>query len=213
MSEPELVESNTKPDNEIDYLTEDTPLRGQEWGVYSFLSPEGVKGTNIRAFKNRGNFGTQEEASKHAEKIRNEEPAFSVFVGENFKWTVFDPNPDLVKDNLNYYEPKLQELMRGTIENQEKTKQVESQRKRDMIEKSIREEITKSNVKPSVRDRLKKKLKERNNKQDDKKENKEDNSKPLDLDEEIKNNDPILDENLEKMKKLYADLLNKKKQE
>jgi len=45
---------------EVDYLTEDRPIPGQEYGVYSFLSPEGIKGCNVRAFKNRGNFGSYE---------------------------------------------------------------------------------------------------------------------------------------------------------
>jgi len=128
---------------DVDLLTEDTPIPGQEYGVYSFLSPEGIKGCTVRAFKNRGSFATYEEASKYAEKIRNLEPTFHVFVGENFKWTAFDPDPNLVKDNSNYYEPKLQELMKGTIENQEKAKEYEAQRKRQMIEDSIKEEIKK----------------------------------------------------------------------
>lgn len=211
---------------EVDLLTEDTPIPGQEYGVYSFLSPEGVKGCNVRAFKNRGSFGSYEEASAHAEKIRNQEPAFHVFVGENFKWTAFDPDPNLVKDNANYYEPKLQELMRGTMINQEKAKEHEAQRKREMIEESIRDEIKKKNEHNSdhnsnhTKNRLKKKLekkkselekmnddtvtKELNKLTDDEYKKRKEEVKQL---EEQTNN---IDENLEKMKKLYADLMKKK---
>ncbi len=217
---------------EVDYLTEDTPIPGQEYGVYSFLSPEGIKGCNVRAFKNRGNFSSYEEASAHAEKIRNEEPAFHVFVGENFKWTAFDPDPNLVKDNNNYYEPKLQELMKGTLENQEKAKQVESQRKRDMIEEAIKEEINKKKTVRNgddVRDRLRKKLakKSENETEADISVSKQvqksvtSNNEPVDLTEEdvktkkenvkkLNENISTIDENLEKMKKLYADLQKKK---
>jgi len=216
---------------EVDYLTEDRPIPGQEYGVYSFLSPEGIKGCNVRAFKNRGNFGSYEEASSHAEKIRNEEPAFHVFVGENFKWTAFDPDPNIIKDNNNYYEPKLQELMKGTLENQEKAKQVESQRKKEMIEAAIKDEIKKKNSsnKESTRDRLRRKLDEKNksNNQDSVVTNEllknkdKDTSEPVSLTEnelnekknevnKLSENISTIDENLEKMKKLYADLLKKK---
>lgn len=222
-------ESQSKSKVEIDYLTEDKPISGQEYGVYSFLSPEGIKGCNVRAFKNRGNFGSYEEASTYAEKLRNDEPAFHVFVGENFKWMPFDPDPNVIKDNNNYYEPKLQELMRGTLENQEKAKQVESQRKRDMIESAIKEEIKKkSERKESTKDRLKKKLEERKKVSHEDSvvtnelEKVRDKSESVDLTEEqlvekkeevkkLNENISSIDENLDKMKKLYADLLNKKK--
>ncbi len=213
---------------EVDLLTEDTPIHGQEFGVYSFLSPEGVKGCNVRAFKNRGSFATYEEASAHAEKIRNLEPAFHVFVGENFKWTAFDPDPELVKDNANYYEPKLQELMKGTMMNQEKAKEHEAQRKREMIEKSIKEEIEKKNDHKKdhdskhVKNRLRRKLdkkKEDADRKNDEEVTKELESHKLTEDEykkkkkeveELKDQTNDIDENLEKMKKLYADLVKKK---
>ena len=212
---------------DVDLLTEDTPIPGQEYGVYSFLSPEGIKGCTVRAFKNRGSFATYEEASKYAEKIRNLEPVFHVFVGENFKWTAFDPDPNLVKDNSNYYEPKLQELMKGTMENQEKAKEYEAQRKRQMIEDSIKEEIKKKkdhHNSDSTRDRLKKKLEKKKTEadkadKDDEKitkvlethkiTDKEYNDKKQEV-EQLKEETNTIDDNLEKMKKLYADLMKKK---
>lgn len=209
---------------DIDLLTEDTPIPGQEYGVYSFLSPEGIKGCTVRAFKNRGSFASYEDASKYAEKIRNLEPTFNVFVGENFKWTAFDPDPNLVKDNSNYYEPKLQELMKGTMENQEKAKEYEAQRKRQMIEESIKEEIKKKkdHSGDSTRDRLKKKLEKKkaeSDKNDDDKitkelethkiTDKEYNEKKQEV-EHLKEETNTIDDNLEKMKKLYADLMKKK---
>ena len=206
---------------EVDYLTEDRPISGQEYGVYSFLSPEGIKGCNVRAFKNRGNFGTYEEASAHAEKIRNEEPAFHVFVGENFKWTAFDPDPNIIKDNNNYYEPKLQELMKGTLENQERAKQLESQRKKEMIEAAIKDEIKKknSNGKESTKDRLRRKLDEKNKVNDSSAQKSDSVDTSLTENElsqkkqevsKLNENISNIDENLDKMKKLYADLLKKK---
>jgi len=206
---------------EVDYLTEDRPISGQEYGVYSFLSPEGIKGCNVRAFKNRGNFGTYEEASAHAEKIRNEEPAFHVFVGENFKWTAFDPDPNIIKDNNNYYEPKLQELMKGTLENQERAKQLESQRKKEMIEAAIKDEIKKKNSigKESTKDRLRRKLDEKNKVNDSSAQKSDSVDTSLTENElsqkkqevsKLNENISNIDENLDKMKKLYADLLKKK---
>ncbi len=149
---------------EIDYLTEDVPIPGQEWGVYSFLSPEHVRGVdkNTRAFKNRGNFGSQLEADQYAENLRKNEPAFHIFVGENFKWCAFDPDPEKIKDNR-YYEPKLQELMKGTLESHDQSRRVEAERKRNMIEESINQQINPPTISrdKKVRDRLRKKLEKR----------------------------------------------------
>jgi len=229
-------ESGTQQNKiEIDYLTEDNPIPGQEYGVYSFLSPEGIKGCNIRAFKNRGNFGSWEEACAYAEKIRNEEPAFHVFAGENFKWTAFDPDPNMIKNNNNYYESELQDLMKGTLENQEKARQLEAQRKRTMIEESIKEEIRKKSGKESTRDRLRKKLEKKNKKKEhtsntvdsiitdelNKHKTTSEKSESVKLTDEqlekkkeevskLSESINTIDENLEKMKKLYADMIKKK---
>lgn len=196
---------------EIDYLTEDKPIHGQEWGVYSFLSPENIEGCAIRAFKNRGNFATCEEASSHAEFLRNTEPAFNVFVGENFKWTVFNPDPELIKDN-NYYEPKLQELMKGNLMNQEKAKQFESQRKKDMIEEAIKEEMNKkTDRKNVVRDRLKNKLLNRNNNTSGNT-SMEQQSKTTQQNTTTTETISSINENLQKLKQTYAELMSKKEQ-
>ncbi len=162
MSELNLNNSNNKVEesqgHKVDLLTEDPPLPGQKYGVYSFMSKDKVKGCKVDAFKPRGSFDTVEEASKYAKTLRDSEPAFNVFVGENFKWVAFDPNPEMVKDNANYYEDQLQSLMKGTLENHEKTKQLESQRKQDMIKQSVLEEINKKKQKKSTKEKLKEKL-------------------------------------------------------
>jgi septin family protein len=216
-----MQEENNKTQYTVDLLTEDPPIKGQEYGVYSFLSPDNVKNCTIRAFKNRGNFGSYDEACKHAEKLRNLEPAFNVFVGENFKWAPVDPDPNMIKDNTNYYEPKLQELMKGTLENHEKAKNYEAQRKRNMIEENIQKELqkqqSKSHHNPEDRkERMRQKLDQR--KQEAVKEEKqkeqvqqEQQEQQVPVDEEkLKENTNEINEKLEKLKKLYGDLTKDK---
>jgi hypothetical protein len=146
--------------NKIDYLTEDEPIKEQNYVCMSFLSPEGISNCKIRGVKIRGVFSTLEEASKQAKKLQEVDPAFHVFVGEVGKWLPWDPEPDSVKDQI-YREEELQKLMKGYLENQEKAKQVEQQRKQQMVEDAVKQTM---NKKPATtRDRLKRILQERNN--------------------------------------------------
>ena len=75
----------------VDHLDEDTTIKGQEWSVFSFLSPEGIMNCDIRAFKFRGAFGTEEAAKEYAAKLEQTDKYFKIFVGESFKWVEFNP--------------------------------------------------------------------------------------------------------------------------
>lgn len=63
-------------------------VKGQNFSVISYCCPEGtrVRTTNGIAIKLSGSFGTEEEANKHAEIIRNEDPHFDVSVVSNHIW-------------------------------------------------------------------------------------------------------------------------------
>jgi hypothetical protein len=179
--------------NKIDYLTEDTPLSGQSFVCVSFLSNENVKNCNERGVKVRGVFATLDEANAHAKKLQQEDPHFHVFVGEVGKWLPFDPQPDKVKEQF-YYEEKLQELMKKYLENREKTKVLETERKQQMLANSLKQSLEEKKKKkvPNKPPQVLEKEKEKNveNKLDDIKTTEENLKK--------------IDEKLAKMKELYS---------
>jgi len=156
----------------VDYLAEDAPIPGQLWVCVSFLSPEGIKNCTVRGLKIRGIYGTKPEAEKRAEDLNKTDPDFHVFVGEVGKWLPWDPEPDSVQDNV-YQEKELNDLMKAYKENREKAKQMQQERKDDLIRKAAIEEQAKVNNNDSnknhdatkARDKLRKKLEDRQNKQ------------------------------------------------
>lgn len=202
----------------IDYLTEDKPIPGQLWACISFLSPEGLKNCSIRGLKIRGVFGTRKEADKHALELQKMDPDFNVFVGEVGKWLPWDPDVNDVEDQI-YQEKELQNLMKEYKNNLAKTKEVEQQRKNELLEKAAREEQSK-NMNPVDRKRAqmrskleanKKNLIDTNFKEDDEeiKKEKEELSK---ISKDIEANTNTIndyDDKISKMMELY-NKVNKK---
>ncbi|AYV80833.1 MAG: hypothetical protein Harvfovirus7_30 [Harvfovirus sp.] len=127
----------------IDQLTEDAPLSNQLWCCISFLSPETLKNCNLRAVKIRGVYSSKEEADKRAEYLQKIDPDFNIFVGEVGKWLGWDPDPNTADDQV-YREKKLQEIMTNYKKNREKAKVMEEERKREMLEESVRNEAAKT---------------------------------------------------------------------
>lgn len=136
--------------SKVDYLSEDNivPI-GQNFVCISFLTdPE--KKSKMNGIKVRGVFSSQDEASEHAKKLQQIDPYFNVFVGEVGKWLPFDPEPTSENaGNPEYANDQLNGIMKGYIENQNKSKIFHEKRKlaqmREGIEKSI--ETSKDNVK------------------------------------------------------------------
>jgi hypothetical protein len=148
----------------VDYLTEDKNVpAGQKWVCVSFLSPEGLRNCTIRGLKIRGVFADETQARKFAAELQKEDPLFHIFVGEMGKWLPWDQDPNTVKDQ-NYYEEELQKLMKAKIDNSEKAKVAEKQRRQEMLEKSVME--TKKTKKENARERLRRQLDEKNAKKD-----------------------------------------------
>lgn len=85
---------------DMDNLDEDDPILGQEYALFSFLSPEGVMNCNVRAVKFRGAFPTLELAEKHCRKLEKKDKYFKIFVGQTGKWLDFDPPADHVEKEL-----------------------------------------------------------------------------------------------------------------
>jgi len=101
--ESEDDESEDEPDLSkytmlnADNLDEDAPIPGQEYALFSFMSPEGIMNCNIRAFKFRGAFPTVEAATEHAESLKKTDKYFKIHCAESGKWVEFDPPEDHVE--------------------------------------------------------------------------------------------------------------------
>ena len=151
---------------EVDYLTEDKPLPGQNWVCLSFLSPEGVRNCKIRGIKVRGVFSTKEEADKRAQELQDEDPDFHIFVGEVGKWLAQDPDPNSVPDQ-EYREKELNKLMKDYKASQAKAKAMEAERKNELLQDAIVEEKNRRNQnKNKTRDRLRRKVEDKKIQQD-----------------------------------------------
>jgi hypothetical protein len=210
---------NVSQGKKVDLLTEDKPIPGQKFCCISFLSPENVKGCTIRGLKIRGSFDTHEEASNYAKFLRDSDPDFDVLVGEVGKWLPWDPEPNSIKDQV-YYEEELNKLMAGYKENQDKGRIEEGKRRKAMLEESIKQTQAKPDKKTATLDRLRKKLDEKKSQEahknqfgggkisnvDEGKVSKPTDESPANAESELK----AIDDNLEKMKSLYNDMLKKK---
>lgn len=141
----------------IDQLTEDEIIPNQLWVCISFISPETLKNCNFRGIKIRGVYATQEEAKKRAEYLQKIDPDFNIYVGEVGKWLGWDPDPNTIDDQV-YREKKLQDIMDNYKKSREKAKVLEAERKREMLEESVRTEASKIS---QQKDRMRRKLEQR----------------------------------------------------
>jgi hypothetical protein len=82
---------------DADNLDEDTPIPGQEFALFSFMSPEGIMNCNVRAFKFRGAFPTLDKAREYADQLKKKDVYFKIHAGETGKWLEFDPPEDHVE--------------------------------------------------------------------------------------------------------------------
>lgn len=139
-----------------DYLTEDSILpEGQNFVCISFLTDPNNKLT-LSGIKIRGVFDTIEKASEHAKKIQSVDSDHNVFVGEMGKWLAFDPDANSqAAGNPEYANEQLNDIMKGYLENQEKSKLFHEERKyknmREGVESAITTTLeTESNIKQEL---------------------------------------------------------------
>ena len=127
-----------------DYLYEDPAVPNQKYVCISILTPknfkqeEGKEPITISTMKVRGCYESVEEAKKRADFLRNIDPNINVYVGEVGKWLPFDDDPEKAKDH-DYQNKRLNEMMKGYTENQEKAKEFHEQRKNELIMKTHKE--------------------------------------------------------------------------
>ena len=138
-----------------DYLFEDPPVNNQKFVCISVLTPKNFKEeTNMHTLKVRGSYDTYEEAKKRADFLRNIDSNINVYVGEVGKWLPFEDNPENAKDH-DYQNKRLNNMMKGYLENQEKAKEFHEQRKNEMIMKSLKENEEKEKRKQAREERRK----------------------------------------------------------
>lgn len=99
--------------------------------------------TSVRGFINRGNFGTPEEAEKHAKELRDKDPNHDIFVGRNFVWTPLDP--DAYKTGrIEFLEEELNQLHHEKLKNEKKAKEEFEKRLYESKRKAIQDNIDKA---------------------------------------------------------------------
>jgi hypothetical protein len=141
--------------SEPDYLFEDPPINNQKFVCISVLTPKNFKEeTTMHTLKVRGSYDTYEEAKKRADFLRNIDSNINVYVGEVGKWLPFEDNPENAKDH-DYQNKRLNSMMKGYLENQEKAKEFHEQRKNEMIMKSLKENEEKEKRKQAREERRK----------------------------------------------------------
>ena len=112
----------------------------------SFLTSKDGKYT-VTGLRFGGAYSTYEDACKQAKAIQQLDPYHHVFVGDSGKWLPFDPDPnsEAVKDS-EYADEKLNELMKGHKDNQEKAKMFHELRKNEKMIDNINDNIKEKEI-------------------------------------------------------------------
>ena len=128
----------------VDYLDEDTHLpEGQNYVCISFLGDPENKLT-LKGIKIRGVFPDYDLACKFAKTTQNKDENFNVYVGEMGKWLPFDPDPNSESSgDAEYANNVLNNIMKKHKDNQSKAKLLHEDRKKFMMNKSLRENLEK----------------------------------------------------------------------
>lgn len=151
----------------IDHLDEDEPITGQNFALVSFVSPEGVKNTSLRALKIRGVFPDIDSAQKKAEELNTKDKYFHIFVMEVGKWAGWDPElNESNADKQRYHEKELNELVKNAKVKRDSERESANQRKKALIAGASRTDAMKQGkpVDPrteAMRERLRKELEKR----------------------------------------------------
>jgi len=175
-------------DQNVDYLDEDPPIRGQKFVCISFLVPTRIGENGIEnipdnkkikgGIKIRGSYDTHDEAAKRAKFLQKKDRNFNVFVGEVGKWLPWNPTHEHVENEV-FAEKELNELMKNYKENIASAQDLQEERIAAEIEQSARSSGAPlprnrpMNRKEQMKEKLAKKLEKR---QRDMKKTKKDNT-------------------------------------
>ena len=125
-------------DKDIKYYTIDPKIENQKFVLLSFLSKEKYNNGNGKfdLFKFRGAFGTEQEARDYAQKLRQIDNDFDIFIAPVGSWQPFNPKLEDIQDQ-EYYEKQLNDIMKNYKEQELRKEQIEKERKDEMIKKAL----------------------------------------------------------------------------
>lgn len=123
---------------EIDYLFEDPVIPSQMYALVSIVGPNLQQKCNVYGIKIRGVTDSLERAKTMAQKLTKIDPDFDIYTVEVGKFFPIDIDP-LDLSNVEYQNTKLNELVKGYLENRENAQIEYERRKNDMLKKAIAE--------------------------------------------------------------------------
>ena len=104
---------------------------GQNYIVLSYVGPDASQKCDDHAVMFRGAFRTLEEAQEYARTMSQQCAQLDVYVAEAGKFLVLPPNVAI--ENTEYSDERLDNLMKGYVENQAKAKEAYDVYKNEMI--------------------------------------------------------------------------------
>lgn len=168
----------------VDNLSEDKPIPGQLFCLFSFLSPEGVMNCNVRAVKFRGAYPTKKEALEAAKLLEQDDEYFKIFIGDTGKWLDFDPPASKVEEEMSS-DPKYQAIldaqrkMRMNKINALAGKHMDNMDKKESGKKEVIEESKKAGAAVSVVEKQRNKKQEKAEKKEEKRQNVKPNARAV----------------------------------
>lgn len=127
-----LIDNYKTPDmdtfkyTKIDCLDEDRidpSYNGPKYFLIQFVSPEGLMNCNVRGFKIKGGYKTEDEAKKACAEFIKQDGMFDIFIAEMGLWYPWDPSLDKVK-RIIYDNKKLDKMMAKVHEKEQQNIQV-----------------------------------------------------------------------------------------
>jgi hypothetical protein len=99
--------------------------------------------TSVYGVKQRGNFGTEDDAREHAKKTRERDPNHNVYVGPIGIWMAMDPDPYKTKE-IQFMDEELNQLHHEKLKNETKARDEFERRVTETKRKAIEENLEKA---------------------------------------------------------------------
>ena len=111
-------------------------IKNQELLEQKYLEENNFQ-TSVRGVKVRGTYELMQEAQMRADRLRKQDPAHNIFIGQVGYWLPWDPDASNIEDQ-EYAEKELNDLMKNYKENELKKKDLFEQEKRAAMEDALR---------------------------------------------------------------------------
>jgi len=121
-----------------DYLTEDSPVKNQNYFVLSYIVPDDDNEIKHPVIKVRGSYKTQDECEKRIEKLKVVDSYFNMYICEVGKFGSLLPTEELSKTDeidVKYQESLLNTMIQGYKQNKDLADSTFQKRKEDLTQK------------------------------------------------------------------------------